>query len=182
MEEEFNPYAAPHARALPEAANAHAVRQAHLRTESHLRAIGLFFTMGSIVAVLAQFLQARDFEREFGEAWVPWTAGISVVPFIAGLGLCCLRRWAWMLSVAFLGVSAVQNFSALSQNFVGLATLAVLLRFLLLAKTRCVMSENYPAIVAATPDLRSPVAGWGWWVFGFLALLGILASSVLLFT
>lgn len=171
MEEEFNPYAAPQTDARPENPHARAVRLEHLRVESHVKALGMLIMLGGVLTLLAVYMQARIIEREFPELAQPlqWTSALPIVPLIAGVGLCRLQRWGWILAVLFYGVSTIMSLYWAADmvrvlDVVALLIGVAILMFLLAVKTRKVFAASYAGIVAATPDLRSTVATWGWMI------------------
>ncbi len=178
MTEEFNPYAAPTTEVLPGNANARSIRLENMRAESNAKAMGVFFLFGSMLALLAMFKQANVLGKELEVLHLPRASAALILPFIAGVGLCCLRRWGWGLAVVYHGFVAVINLTDLPRSIVMLLIGTIVLRFLLHRKTLRVFAKDYAGLVAATPELRSPVASWGW---GMAVLCGLIAAVLAFF-
>ena len=159
--EELNPYAAPQSQVLPDNSDAVRERQEFLRFEGHLKALGLLIMMLSLMLVTSKVMTFRILAREFGMTIVPW-------PFIAlysltlavGLGLYFLKRWAGGMMIVFTALLIVINLFQLPGSLIGIIIQALVLRFLLSAGPRRVLSREYQGMIQRTPMIVSPAAAW----------------------
>ncbi len=186
MDEEFNPYTAPQTEARPENLVARAIRLENLRMESHVKAVGVVFFFFGLWSLLTKCMIARMAEREFGVPLWRWSLALPCVLLMAGIGLCRLRRWGWMLAIFFYGYLGVMrlygaslggNIAAVIQEIAGLLIVAMVLMFLLLRRTRRIFASAYKEILKVTPELRSSVASWGV-VVALLVALSMLCEAL----
>lgn len=175
--EEINPYAPPQTEMRPDNAEARAVRMGYLRMESHAKALGVLLIFGSLLAALGIYMQVRVIEREFGVLYLKWEQAFPLLSLVAGGGMCFLQRWAWILTVLYYGIMMIMSVPTFPYSIVHMLIGAVVLRFLLLANTRRLFSPDYAGIITATPELRSPVASWGWAIALLLGLFALLVAG-----
>ncbi|HEY1083891.1 MAG TPA: hypothetical protein VGE29_16630 [Prosthecobacter sp.] len=168
MEEEFNPYAAPKGDTFAAPVDAKHTRLAHLGTESHLKALGVLWLCFGLEPVLSLFVEVVLLGGQLRPHLISDLPTV-IVACLAGIGLCRLQWWGWVLCVLSSGVFLL--FQLTNAYLLGVIIAAIILRFLLRKDTRRVVAADYPSVVAATPELHSPVARWGWWVSGILTLL-----------
>ncbi len=174
--EELNPYAAPQVNTLPENSDAVRVRMEFLRTESHLKAFGILIMVLSLMLITAKVMTWRLLSREFGMLVIPWPSiFLGSLPFVAGLGLYFVKRWAGILvgvlSVLSIGISLVN----LPGSLIEIIIQAIVLRFLLSAGSRRVLSFDYQDMIRRTPMIVSPAAAW---IRPVIVLLVLLVAGV----
>lgn len=170
--DELNPYAAPQSDVLRQDDDAIRIRQEHLRTEAHLKALGIFYAVASILAIAGTYYMNKAMGADFNVHFPISTERIilSSAGFVAGAGLFWFQPFAkWLtilLSVIAIGNSLLQLPSGLG----GVAIQAFIVRFLLLQKTRRVLARDYADILRQTTELRSRPAGWIWMVLTVMAI------------
>ncbi|WP_397383225.1 hypothetical protein [Prosthecobacter sp.] len=178
--EELNPYAAPKASILPEIADASSIRMPCLRAEANLKACGVFSITIGVFVLLATINLVKNRLEETGNVYTGWAWVTTLLPFLplsSGIGLCLLRRWGWVLAFVFYGFCAVNDLFRLPRSIFTLLTEIIFLVCLLASTTQKVMSKDYLAVRAATPELTSHVASWGWWAMVlYILTVGILRS------
>lgn len=143
------------------------IRTEHLHTERYLRAFGRLFLLGAVVAIGSTALLARTLA-----AGDPVPAELALLAVSVGVGLA--STWTgWMLAtlnprgrVPALVLSALALFSPP----VGTVTGGLVLYLLMTEKGRFVLSEEYAAIRAATPEVRARTSPVVWVVLGLMAL------------
>ncbi len=163
--DETNPYLPPQAEILATDADASRVRYEHLRTESHLKALGWLYLSLAILQPLATMLRMRFLGRMFGLELdltrVPHELMIQSAAMLAtSLGLIKLQRWGGLLACLVSVMIVVLNLFELPTSIVTIVVQAVILRFLLSAKSRRIFSASYTEVIRLTPFIQSPVATW----------------------
>ena len=173
--EEINPYAAPKAEVLVTDADASRVRQEHLRTESHLKALGWVIVVLSISTIVSAWMTKRIQWREFGlqpglEVIPRWQFVMTGARIVAGLGMMRLLKWAGTATIVLSAIELIVNVLHLPYSLAGIIAHAFILRFLFQKQTRFIFTEPYQAVLQQTPMLKSPVATWGLLVLLILLL------------
>ncbi len=159
--EEPNPYAAPQSNTLLEHPDAVRVRMEFLRAESHLKAFGLLIMVLSLGMITSRLIMWHLLSREFGMSVIPWPSILlGSLPFIVGLGLYFLKRWAGILAVVMSFLIIAINIVNLPGGLVEIIIQAVILRFLLSAGSRRVLSRDYQDMIRRTPMVESRAAAW----------------------
>ena len=152
---DVNPYAAPtaHVEDISDSANfeAEEIRRAHLKHEMSIKSIGLLFMFGGVLGTIGLAVMAGS-ARNFGSDAVslaPTALIIAMCIGTAALGyyLRRLQRWTQIPAVLLCALGLL-NFP------VGTLLNGYFLWLLLSAKGRFIMSAEYAAIVAATPDVK----------------------------
>jgi succinate dehydrogenase/fumarate reductase cytochrome b subunit len=171
--DDLNPYAAPQSDVLRQDEDAMRIRQEHLRTEAHLKALGIFYVATTVLAVISTHLTNQAKGAGFGvhfpisnKQFIIWTANM-----IAGAGLYWFKPFAKWLTALLLINAGYNSLMQLPLGIGGLIVLGIVLRFLLHSKTRRVLSQDYASILKQTTALRSRPAGWIWLVLAAIALL-----------
>lgn len=158
---EINPYAAPKAGLMQNDVAAEQVRRRHLRTESHLKAVGLLFIFSGTLVIMAQWMTGRILVEVFGVLRLsPVTLMVALMPFVIGVGLCLLKPWAWKAACLGMALLIVLGLFNLPQGIADVAIHASLLRFLLGSGPRRVFQADYQDIIRRTPLLQSHPASW----------------------
>ena len=177
---DLNPYAAPKAGLMQNDTTAEWVRRKHLRTESHLKAVGLLIIFGGALVLMAQWMMGRILTEVFGVFRLsPWILGMMLLPFVTGAGLYLLKPWAWKascLGMAFLIVLGLLN---VPRGIADAVVHASLLRFLLGSGPRRVFQGDYQDIIRRTPLLRSQPASWGYILMAIVTVLLALAYGMI---
>jgi serine/threonine protein kinase len=153
----------------------HQIRLDFLRVEGHIRALGTYFVARGVVSLLTGmgFMAGcvSELDRAYGEpelfAFMALCAlPIGLVQLIAGSKLRNhINRSArgWGLALSILNLVAMP---------VGTVFGVIGLMVLYGKGADVVFSDNHAETRALTPEIRSPTAGWVWW------LLGVLGFSV----
>lgn len=178
---EINPYAAPKAEVLMTDPDASRVRHEHLRTESHLKALGWVLLALGILSLFFAWMMKRIEWREFG-----LEPGLEVIPwydlatigmyFVAGMGLIRLMKRAGMLTMILSAGWLITNALSLPNSLVGITIHAFILRFLFQKQTRFIFSESYQTTLRQTPEIKSRVEPWGLLVIILLLLILIIPA------
>ncbi|WP_395741094.1 hypothetical protein [Prosthecobacter sp.] len=181
--EDLNPYAAPTAKVLVTDADASRVRYDHLRTESHLKALGWVLLMLGILSLffswMIQRIQWREFGLEPGLEVIPWYDWVTIgMYFVAGLGLIRLMKLAGLLTMILSAVWLITNALSLPQSLVGITIHAFILRFLFQKQTRFIFSESYQTTLRQTPEIKSRMESWGILVIILLLLILIIPAWI----
>ncbi|WP_395741236.1 hypothetical protein [Prosthecobacter sp.] len=159
--EELNPYAAPQSEAYYDNTNASHVRQAFLRTESHLKALGLLVMVRSLTSLVINLVMMRMLLQEYGMVVLPWPfIVLGSLLCVAGAGLYFLRRWAGLLTNVLAFLVIVIAFNQLPAGWIAIVFQACVLAFLRSARARVVLSHEYQAAILRTPMIRSRPAAW----------------------
>lgn len=162
--DELNPYAAPQSDVLRQDDNAIRIRLEHLRTEAHLKALGIFYVAMTIVAVISTLLtnlaKGADFDVHFpisNKQLIIWPANM-----IAGVGLFWFKPFAKWLTILLIVSAIINSLMMLPFGIIVVILMGFVLRFLLHSKTRRVLSQDYANILRQTSAVRSTPAGWIW--------------------
>jgi hypothetical protein len=173
--DDLNPYAAPQSDVLRQDEDAMRIRQEHLRTEAHLKALGIFWMTANILGGLSTYLMNQAKGADFGvhfpistERLILCAAGI-----ISGTGLFWLKPFAKWLTILLSVIALGNGLMQLPSGIGGAAIQVFIVRFLLLQKTRRVLAQDYADILRQTTALRSRPAGWIW------IILAVITISVL---
>jgi hypothetical protein len=177
--EELNPYAAPKAEYVVQNANAQRQRSEHLKTESHIKALGCVMTVWGPRLIVSEWhsmrLRFHDFGLQPGLEDLPWyDYVIASACLMAGLGMMRLIKWAGMLTFILSVTLMTLNVSELPYSLVGIVAQGFILRFLYQEKTCFVLSSAYRHVLRQTPQMTSPTATWG-----FLVSMILLASLII---
>ena len=172
---EINPYAAPKSGLMQNDAAAEEVRRKHLRTESHLKAVGLLILFGGALVLVAEWMMERILTKEFGESRLPpITLEIALLLFVIGVGLCLLKPWAWQTECLGMALLIVLGLLNLPRGIADVVIHASLLRFLLGSGPRRVFQADCQDIIRRTPLLQSQPASW---VFILMVTVTVLLAS-----
>jgi hypothetical protein len=156
--DETNPYLPPQAEILATDADASRVRYEHLRTESHLKALGWLTLSLAITQPFAKMLRmrflGRMFDAEVELTHLPYEDMIrSASMLVIAIGLIKLQRWGGLFACVNSIIVMMLNMFELPTTIVGIIVHAVILRFLLSAKSRRVFSADYCEVIRLTPFL-----------------------------
>ena len=169
--EELNPYEAPQTQVPQGDADAILLRSKCLRAEFYLKTVGLFITALSLAVITIKAFIWKVAPREIAETAVPWPEIVfEGLPFVAGLGLCFLKRWAGMLAGTLTILSIVVNVEDLPDSWVEIIFHGVILGFLFSAGGRRVLSRDYQDVIKRTPMVEIPATAWIWPVIVLCAL------------
>ena len=163
--DEINPYAAPQAEVLATDEDAVRARYEHLRTESHLKALGILYGVSAFTAVIFKMWRmrflGRMFDMEVDLTRVPFEDVVMSSLFVlVGIGIAKLQMWAALLA-GFVSVSLIViNLTELPAGIVTIVFHLFIIRFLLLRNTRVVFSNAYRTVLCLTPQIRSAPARW----------------------
>ncbi|MDB6006814.1 MAG: hypothetical protein JWR15_3801 [Prosthecobacter sp.] len=164
--EELNPYAAPEAELLVKSAHAGRLRLEHLKTESHVKALGCVMAVLGPRLIVSEWYSMRlrfhDFGLQPGLEDVPsYDYVIASACLIAGGGLIRLMKWAGMVTFILSVIQITLNVPALPYSLVGIAVQGFILRFLYQERTYFVLSSAYQDILRQTPQIKNSTATWG---------------------
>lgn len=180
MSAPFNPYAAPVAVVddVSDAADQEAekIRKEHIKHEASLKAVGLLYYLGGfgLLAVsLSVFYPALyDAQPKIGTSqsvlMTLFFVAFTAVMIVVARGLRTLKPWV-RIPTALLSVLGMLN--------LGFSTLinAYILWLVLSKKGRFILSKDYAAIVAATPQVKYRTSTWVWVALGLILLLFVVA-------
>ena len=160
-----NPYAPPQVDLLVTDAEASRVRLEHLRTEGHLKALGILFLSLAIAQPAAYMLRmrflGRMFDVEVALHELPYDQiANSLALLLVGVGLLKLQRWGGLLAVLRAVVMIFNGILNMPSGLGAILIQAVILRLLLSSKVRLVFATDYREIQRLTPNVKSPVARW----------------------
>ena len=171
-----NPYAAPQANLIPdtEARQAELVRREHINHEASIRSIGvLYYLMAAMFALTGVGMLASESIGGFEMAMGLFLALLAVVFIFVGRAIRRLDRRC-RRPVIVLGVVGLLN--------IPLGTLinAYLLYLLLAKKGKTIFSEDYAAVIAATPDVKykTSIVVWVFVVLLVAMLLAVLVPVI----
>ncbi len=103
----------------------------------------------------------RMFGLELDLTRVPYELMIQSAAMLAtSLGLIKLHRWGGLLTCLVSIILIVLNLFELPTSIATIVVQAVILRFLLSAKSRRIFSASYTEVIRLTPFIQSPVATW----------------------
>lgn len=174
--EELNPYAPPQSQVLPDNTDAVRERLEFLRIEGHLKALGVLTMILSLMLATSKVMTFRILAREFGMTVVPWPyIALYSLSFAVGLGLYFLKRWAGGMMIVFAVLLIVTNLFQLPGSVIGIIIQSFVLRFLLHAGARRVLSREYQGMIQRTPMIVSPAAAW---IYPVVALLVLLVAVI----
>ncbi len=170
--DELNPYAAPQSDVLRQDDDASRIRQEHLRTEAHLKALGIFYVATTILAVISTHLTNQAKGADFGvhfpisnKQLIIWAANM-----IAGVGLFWFKPFAKWLTILLIVSATFKSLTQLPIGIIVVTMLGFMLRFVLHSKTRRVLSQDYANILRQSSALRSRPAGWIWVVLAIMLI------------
>jgi hypothetical protein len=165
-----NPYAAPAARVEDVAANpeAEAIRQAHINHEASIKAVGILYYLGGVVATingLASLVGATG-SYEVGYA-IPFVLA-GVLGLFAGYGVRALRPWGRIIGCILSGLGLLA---------IGLGTIinAYILYLFLSKKGRTIFSPGYKDVIAATPHVKYRTSIVIWILLGVIVAVAAAA-------
>ena len=185
----FNPYQPPAAPVADRAAvggDVEADRNKHIKTETTIRSLGMFYLIGAWVCVAMVVLMllmlvpaavtspAGDRPLLLGMVFgfVLVYGLITWLNFWVGRGLRAFRRGPRMFVL-------VTSWIGLIGFPIGTVISILLLLLLLGEKGKRVFEADYPSVIAATPHIRYRTPLWIWIVLvGFLALTIQIHSGV----
>jgi hypothetical protein len=177
---ELNPYAAPKAGAVENDAAAEQVRRQHLRTESHLKAVGLLILFGGTLVLMAQWMMGRILAEVFGVFRLsPISLMMALLPFVTGAGLFLLKPWAWKAACLGMVLLIILGLLNLPRGIADVVIHASLLRFLLGSGPRSVFQADYQDIIRRTPLLHSQPATWVYILMATVTVLLAFAYGVI---
>lgn len=178
--EELNPYAAPKSQVLENDPDAERIRRENLPTESHLKAVGVLIVFTGVLNVAAQVMMGRILSDVFGVFRLSaFKVAVMALPLLFGGALFFLKPWAWRgtcLGLAFLIVAGIVSFP---RGMADVIIHSAVLRFLLSAKTRWVVSAEYQKVVHLTPLMRSQPARWVYVLMGVISVGLMIAYAVI---
>lgn len=175
MTAQDNPYAPPTAEvaditgADPEA---EAIRREHIKHEASIKSVGILYYLGGAFAVAMALLFS------FGIENVPMGLGLGAIYAVLGVfgiavghQLRALKPWARIAGIvmAILGLFGFP---------IGTLINGYILYLLLSQKGRRIFQPDYPAIVAATPEVKYRTSIVVWIILGILLLAIIAAIAV----
>lgn len=172
-----NPYAPPLAVVAPtdDGDDPRAIRARHIQHEASLRAFGLLFLLGGgamllVAGVLLAGLPGSDWDGR--SLWADGVVPVSLIGGIAGLQLSAgvgLRRLApWAKAPAGLAAGV-----SLLNIPVGTVIGGYGLYLVFSPKGRAVLSADYAAVRAQTPDMRPRTSTVTWALLGLLVVLAV---------
>lgn len=179
-----NPYAPPLAQVAPahDGDDPRSVRARHIQHEASLRAFGLLFLLGGGLMVLVGI--ALLYERATGDLGGPGermevavplalVTAVAALQLASGVGLRRLAPWS-KVPASLAAVVSLVNIP------VGTVIGVYGLYLLHTAKGRLVLSADYAAIRAQTPDMRPRTSVVTWVLLGLLVLfaVGMLVGGV----
>ncbi len=176
MESAINPYAAPKAVVDDVGANAEAeaTRREHISHEASIKAVGMLYYLGGFfmaIGAIAAFTGAYAKISEIsGIVIFLLLAGLVGIFLVVGRGLRTLKRWARVPTAILAGLGLL-GFP------IGTLINGYILWLVLGKKGKFILSEEYAAIVAATPDVKY---GTSIIVWIFLALIAAVLIAVLI--
>ena len=177
---EINPYAPPKAGLMQNDAAAEQVRRKHLRTESHLKAVGLLFLFSGTLVLMAQWMMGRILAEVFGVFRLsPISLMMALLPFVTGAGLYLLKPWAWKATCLGMVLLIVLGLLNLPRGIADVVIHASLLRFLLGSGPRRVFQADYQDIIRRTPLLQSQPASWGYILMATVTVLLAFAYAMI---
>ena len=173
-----NPYQAPVTFDDPlstasQGGDAESIRRAHIKHEAQVKSIGSLYWIGAAFILIGLFfLPVSNMKRD------DWTglavlAGLLVFQIVVGAGLRRLKPWARVASIIL---------SALGLLAFPIGTIINLIILIILGskKNRVVFSQDYQAIIAATPHVKYKTSKIVWIALGIFVLI-VLAIAVALF-
>lgn len=169
MSSQPNPYAPPsaHVEDVVDAGDSSAIiRQEHIKHEASVRSIGiLYYLSGALTGFAALSIIAASFVGQAGGAL---TAGLGIAylalsagSVFLGRGIRSFRPWARITAI-------VLGFVGLLAFPVGTLINVYILYLLLAKKGSRIFQPDYPAIVAATPNIQYRTSIVVWIVLGLL--------------
>jgi hypothetical protein len=146
------------------------IRKTHLSHEASVRSVGVLFVIGAVILVglsMVRFLNPQRGPLVIEIAVSLIIVVLGVLQFWTGIGLRRLKPWARVPTGLFAGVGLL-GFP------IGTLINVYVLYLVFSTKGKTVFSEQYQAVIAATPDMkyRTSIIVW--------AFLGILIAVLLL--
>lgn len=187
MPESVNLYAPPKALVEDVVAfegEAYEIRREHIKTEAAIRSIGALNYIGATllvaggVALMFGGLPHAGGGVPFAGLVVGLCLGLGAVSFAVGRGLRTFRPWARVVAMISAGLGVLSVFRAGIGAPIGAVINAYILYLLLSRKGRRIFESDYPAIVAATPDVKNKTSVVVWVALGLLVLLILVLVGV----
>lgn len=177
---DYNPYQTPAAEVdgvnATQLANAEITRKENINHEAAIRSIGILYyvaTIGLVVAAVAQVLVLFADNKSAGIEWLLLAGFFGVMAAIyywIGSGLRTLRSNVRIVAGIFAALGLL-SFP------VGTLINGYILYLLFSAKGKTVFSEEYQAVIDATPHIKYKTSMIVWILLGVL-ILGIAAAVV----
>jgi len=177
---EHNPYQTPTADIEgvtdDKRANAELIRKENINHEAAIRSVGILYYVATVVLLLAAVAQVIVFVADnetVGSEWILLVGFFGVLAAIyywLGSGLRALRRNVRIVAGVFAALGLL-SFP------VGTLINGYILYLLFSAKGKLVFSEEYQAVVDATPHIKYKTSAIIWILVGVL-LLGVVAAIV----
>ena len=186
MSTPYNPYQPPEAKVddVPDGADAHAevIRRDHIKHEASIKAVGTLYylsTLGLLVSgVMSIFVLASgtDVPQGMGGAILGVVMLVfGVLMFLVARGLRKLSPWVRIPTALFSAVGLLGfPFGTLINAYIMWVVLS--------AKGRFILSPDYAAIVAATPQVKYRTSIVVWIFLGLIVLLLVAAVVVPMFS
>lgn len=176
-----NPYAPPSAHVedvVESSSEAETIRREHIKHEASIRAVGLlyyigggFLIIGGVTVLIAMSAGPGRTTSALLPVLGPTYVVVGVLTLTVAYGLRTLRPWARLISIVFACIGLL-GFP------VGTLINIYVLWLLLSKKGRRIFEDDYPAIVAATPDVKYRTSMILWIILGIL-LLAIVAAIMI---
>jgi hypothetical protein len=183
MSDSINLYAPPKARVEDVAqvdGEAAQIRTEHIKREASIRAVGMLNYMGGVVMCLgavAFLLAGLVYRAPDRPGWLfpiigLFFAALGVLSIFVGRGLRQFRQWARITTIVLSSISVLSSW----RNPLGGVISVYIIYLLLSAKGRRIFQDDYPDIVAATPDFKYKTSIVLWLVLGLLFLVLVAAG------
>ena len=177
MATDINPYAAPKAVVddVGADAEAEAIRREHINHEASIKAVGFLYYLGGFFAAVGSIgilFEGLDENRGIsGVAVFILLALLAALMLVAARGLRTLKRWA-------RGPTAIVAGLGLLGFPIGTLINGYILWLVFGKKGRFILSDEYAAIVTATPDVkyRTSIVVW---IFLGLIIVGVAAAILI---
>jgi hypothetical protein len=161
-----NPYAPPKVEAVIADTPAEIERRAHINHEASIKAIGRLYILGGIIGAALVVATALN---QTSDALAMFMVGaLMIASGAVGWGVVKLHRWARFpaTALALLGLLGFPFGTLINAYFLWL---------LWGTKGRRIFREDYPDIVAATPDIKYRTSKIVWF---FLVLLVLFFAAI----
>ena len=179
MPESVNLYAPPKAQVEDVVAfegEAYEIRREHIKIEATIRSLGTLNYLGGALLVVGGIalmfggLSQATGGIPFAGLVVVFCLGLGAVSFAVGRGLRTFRPWARVVAMISAGLGILSAFRAGMGAPIGMLINGYILYLLLCKKGRRIFESDYPAIVAATPDVKNKTSVVVWIALGLLVL------------
>ena len=154
QEPDWNPYAPPQSHRLVDESSPEAIRRAHIRHETEIKAVGLLYVLFGGLALLSLLIEGGEMitGRLRGDAFAGWLLAVLIASgaLILGAGLRRLANWARIPAIlvsVLLGVLSIRS-------IVGPFINGYVIWLMRAAQGRMVMSPGYQMIVDLTPGVK----------------------------